>query len=94
MGFVGVVVGPCSAVPMRGDDDAVGGVGVEAGDDVATRQSLPVVALHLRALLADDCSQTGEGLRNPVAACLMGGGAGDARSEGALLADVVHGGIG
>ena len=94
VGGITVVVGPGTTVPVGGDEDAVGGLGVEAGHDIVAGQQLAVIAREFRALFADRGAQGGELLREPVTTGFMGGRAWHTGTESTLCLDISHGRVG
>ena len=92
--FVGVVIRPRPAVPVGAYQDAAGGLGVDRGDDVGHVIDGAVPAAGVGLLQGDFGTIVAEFLRNVFAALVVGFGVHDARPEGALCLQRVHGRVG
>ena len=90
VGCIGIVVSPCAAVPVCGEQYSVGRFGVEACLYVAAWHVGSIVARYGGVVLSDLTSNAAEAFCYPVAAGFVGLRAWHAWPEGALRFDVCH----
>ena len=94
VGFVGVVVGPGTAVPVGTKQDTLGELGTVAGDDVGGVERGAVVAAEVGLLRGDGEAEALELGGYPLATEVMGGAVHGAGTEGTLLLTVGVGAVG